>query len=112
MKWEGNRESSNVEDRRGGGFGGGGGIRIGGGGIGLGTIAIALVGGWLLGINPLTRKSGDPKLDAGFALSARAGFAFIAKRHHWLGVVVEAYPAFYGDETAFGMSSILQWQYY
>ena len=23
MKWEGNRESSNVEDRRGGGFGGG-----------------------------------------------------------------------------------------
>jgi len=53
MKWEGNRQSTNVEDRRGGGFGGGG-IRMGGRGIGLGTLAIALVGGWLLGINPLT----------------------------------------------------------
>ncbi|MEN3366256.1 MAG: hypothetical protein V7606_3530, partial [Burkholderiales bacterium] len=29
MKWEGNRESDNVEDRRGGG-GGGGGFGIGG----------------------------------------------------------------------------------
>jgi len=53
MKWRGQRESSNVEDRRSGGFGGGG-IRLGGGSIGLGTVAIALVGGWLLGINPLT----------------------------------------------------------
>ncbi len=36
---------------------GGGGFRIGGlggGGIGLGTVAIALVVGWFLGINPLT----------------------------------------------------------
>jgi hypothetical protein len=57
MKWEGNRRSDNVEDRRGsgGGFGGGGmGPRIGGRGIGIGTIVIALVGGWILGINPLT----------------------------------------------------------
>ena len=57
MKWEGNRQSDNVEDRRGsGGFGGGGGMgpRIGGRGIGIGTIVIALVGGWILGINPLT----------------------------------------------------------
>ena len=56
MKWEGNRESSNVEDRRaGGGGGGGGGLpRMGGRGIGIGTIAIALVGGWIFGINPLT----------------------------------------------------------
>ena len=39
MKWEGNRQSDNVEDRRGsGGFGGGGGMgpRIGGRGIGIG----------------------------------------------------------------------------
>jgi len=55
MKWEGNRESDNVEDVRGRTGGGGGGIRLGGGrGIGLGTIAIALVGGWIFGINPLT----------------------------------------------------------
>lgn len=64
MKWRGNRESSNVEDRRSGGGFGGGGIRLGGGGIGLGTIAIALVAGWLLGVNPLTLLSmlagGDP----------------------------------------------------
>ncbi|MFA7667431.1 MAG: neutral zinc metallopeptidase [Burkholderiaceae bacterium] len=58
MRWRGNRESSNVEDRRaGGGMPGGGGIRLGGGRIGLGTIAIALVAGWLLGVNPLTLLS-------------------------------------------------------
>ena len=54
MKWEGNRESDNVEDARAGG-GGGSGMRLGGGrGIGLGTVAIALVAGWVFGINPLT----------------------------------------------------------
>lgn len=53
MKWEGQRQSDNVEDRRGAG-GGQGGRRIGGRGIGLGTIAIALVAGWIFGINPLT----------------------------------------------------------
>jgi len=64
MKWRGNRESSNVEDRRSSGGSGGRGIRIGGGrGIGLGTIAIVLIGGWLLGVNPLTllgMLAGDP----------------------------------------------------
>jgi predicted metalloprotease len=55
MKWEGNRQSDNVEDARGSGGGGGRGFPIGGGrGIGLGTIAIALVAGWVFGINPLT----------------------------------------------------------
>jgi len=58
MKWEGERQSDNVEDRRdeGGGGGGGGGLGqlIGGRGIGLGTVAIALVAGWVFGINPLT----------------------------------------------------------
>ena len=52
MKWEGNRRSDNVDDRRGGGAGGGG--MLGGRSIGIGTIVIALVGGWVLGINPLT----------------------------------------------------------
>lgn len=56
MKWEGQEQSSNVEDRRDEGGGGGGGGRriIGGRGIGVGTIAIALVAGWIFGINPLT----------------------------------------------------------
>jgi predicted metalloprotease len=52
MKWEGQRQSENVEDRRGAG---GGGFRLGGGrGIGLGSIVIALIAGWIFGINPLT----------------------------------------------------------
>jgi predicted metalloprotease len=55
MKWEDQERSRNVEDRRGGGMGGGGrGPRIGGRGVGLGTIVIALVAGWVFGINPLT----------------------------------------------------------
>ena len=55
MKWEGQRQSDNVEDRRGEGGGRGGGFRVGGGrGIGLGSIVIALVAGWIFGINPLT----------------------------------------------------------
>jgi uncharacterized protein len=53
MRWEGNRESSNVEDARDGG-GGGGGFSIGGGGLSIGAIVIALVGGAIFGINPLT----------------------------------------------------------
>lgn len=51
MKWEGHEQSSNIEDRRGAG---GGGLPIGGRGIGLGTVAVALVAGWIFGINPLT----------------------------------------------------------
>jgi len=63
MKWEGNRESDNVEDRRsgggasggfsGGGFGGLLGALLGSR-LGVGTIVIALLGSWALGINPLT----------------------------------------------------------
>ncbi len=48
MKWEGQRQSRNVEDRR-----AGGGMRVGGRGIGIGTIVIALLASWLFGINPL-----------------------------------------------------------
>jgi predicted metalloprotease len=48
MRWEGNRESDNVEDRRSGGGG------IGVGHVGIGTIVIALIGWGVFGINPLT----------------------------------------------------------
>jgi len=53
MRWEGNRQSDNVEDGRDSG-GGGGGFRLGGGSLGLGSIVIAVVAGWIFGINPLT----------------------------------------------------------
>ncbi|MBL8416964.1 MAG: zinc metallopeptidase [Dechloromonas sp.] len=54
MRMDDERESDNIEDRRGGGFGGGGGLRLGGGRLGIGTIVIALVASYFLGINPLT----------------------------------------------------------
>lgn len=50
MKWEGNRQSDNVEDRRSsGGFGGGGGRKIG-----IGSVVIALVASYFFGVNPMT----------------------------------------------------------
>lgn len=49
MRWDGNRESDNVEDRRGGGFGG-----LGGRSVGIGTIVIALVGSYFFGVSPAT----------------------------------------------------------
>ena len=55
MKWEGQRRSDNVEDRRGGGPPGlGGGRRGGGRGLGLGSIVIAVIAAWIFGINPMT----------------------------------------------------------
>ena len=67
MKWEGNRQSDNVEDRRDSGDGGARGGRrpmLGGRGVGLGTIVIALLAGWAFGINPMTvlglLSGGDP----------------------------------------------------
>ncbi len=62
MQWGNNRESDNVEDVRGSSSGSGGG-GMGGGGllggllsgrVGIGTIVIALVASYFLGINPLT----------------------------------------------------------
>ena len=81
MRWEGHRESSNIEDRRDGGDSGGfggddggfggddgsrygpssgglGGLPINIGGGGIGTIVIMLIIAWVLGINPLTLLSG------------------------------------------------------
>ena len=51
MKWEGDRQSDNVEDRRGGGGGFGG---FGGRTVGIGTLVIALVGGAIFGVDPGT----------------------------------------------------------
>ncbi len=74
MKWEGHEQSRNVEDRRGQPGGGGRVPRLGGGkGIGLGTIVIALVAGWLFGINPMTvlgLLAGGPGAEAPVARQA------------------------------------------
>jgi uncharacterized protein len=51
MRWERHRQSSNVEDRRGGGYG------FGGRGIGIGTVIVALLGGLLFGVDPITMLS-------------------------------------------------------
>jgi len=53
MRWEGDRQSDNVEDVRGSG-GGGGGFGIGGGTVGIGTIVVALLGSWFFGVSPST----------------------------------------------------------
>ena len=69
MKWEGNRQSDNVEDRRATGAGTGG-----GGGIGLGGLLIAFVAWAVFGINPATvlnLLSGAPATSAS-APAARA----------------------------------------
>jgi predicted metalloprotease len=57
MRWQGNRESDNVEDVRddsGGAGSSGPGMALGGRGIGLGSVAVALVASYFLGVNPLT----------------------------------------------------------
>jgi predicted metalloprotease len=50
MRMDDQQESQNVEDARGSSGGGFRPIH----GVGLGTIAVALIGGWIFGINPLT----------------------------------------------------------
>ncbi len=94
MRWEGNRESDNVEDRRdeGGGGGGFGGLPIGGRGIGVGTIAVALIAGWIFGINPLTLLG---------ALSGGDGAPVVQQQQQ------PAHPPPANDETAKFVSTVL-----
>ena len=57
MRWEGERQSDNVEDRRasdGGGSGGGFGMSMGRRSVGIGTIIVALLLWGLFGVNPLS----------------------------------------------------------
>jgi hypothetical protein len=49
MKWEGQRQSDNIEDRR----GGAGGAGRAAGKLGIGTIVLGLVASYFLGINPM-----------------------------------------------------------
>src|SRR5574337_1113482 len=52
MRWEGNRESDNVEDRRDDGSGAG--FAVGGRHIGIGAVVVALLASYFFGINPMT----------------------------------------------------------
>ena len=88
MRLDDQRESDNLEDRRGSG---GGGMRFGGGRMGIGTIAIALVASYFLGINPLTVLN----MLGGGGMPALEQSAPAAKRP----------PA--GDETARFVSKVL-----
>ena len=76
MKWEGERESSNVEDDR----GGGGGFSIGGRGasLGCGGLIILLLVSWFTGINPmslLNMVQGNAPVSTGAPPAAPSGQA-------------------------------------
>lgn len=65
MRWQGNRESDNVEDRR--ADGGGGGMGFGGIHLGVGGVVLVLLGSWIFHVNPLTvlgMLSGDGQAPA------------------------------------------------
>ena len=66
MKWEDFQSSQNVEDRRGGdqyADAGGGGSRIGAGHLGLGTVVILGLIGYMTGINPAVLIGGAEMLN-------------------------------------------------
>ena len=59
MRWEDFRQSENVEDRRGDGDGvGASGLPFGGGGLGVGTVIVLGLIGYMLGIDPRLLISG------------------------------------------------------
>lgn len=67
MRWEDFRSSDNVEDRRGEGGGGGGFPGGGAGGLGIGTIVILCIIGWVTGINPAILIGGAEQMTGGRA---------------------------------------------
>ncbi|WP_375407721.1 neutral zinc metallopeptidase [uncultured Methylobacterium sp.] len=68
MRWQDFRSSDNVEDRRDEGGGGGIGFPGGGaGGLGIGTIVILCIIGWVTGINPAVLIGGAEQMMGGGA---------------------------------------------
>jgi len=65
MRWEDFRSSDNVEDRRGEGGGGGGFPGGGAGGLGIGTIVVLCIIGWVTGINPAILIGGAEQMSGG-----------------------------------------------
>lgn len=62
MKWEGGRESDNVNDQRGAG---GGGMRLGAGRLGIGGIAVVVVLSLLMGKDPIQMLGMLGQMDGG-----------------------------------------------
>lgn len=65
MRWQDFGSSQNVEDRRGEGGGGGGFPGGGAGGLGIGTIIILCIIGWVTGINPAVLIGGAEQILGG-----------------------------------------------
>ncbi|GBU17510.1 MULTISPECIES: neutral zinc metallopeptidase [Methylobacterium] len=65
MRWEDFRGSDNIEDRRGEGGGGMGFPGGGAGGLGIGTIVILCIIGWVTGINPAILIGGAEQMSGG-----------------------------------------------
>jgi predicted metalloprotease len=85
MRWQGERESANVEDRRGGGLGG---IGIAGGGIG--AVVIALVA-MFFGVDPsviLDSGSGSSTAPSGYPAPRDAGSAQDDRMKQFVSVVL------------------------
>lgn len=65
MRWDDFRSSDNVEDRRGEGGGSMGFPGGGAGGLGIGTIVVLLIIGWVTGINPAILIGGAEQMTRG-----------------------------------------------
>lgn len=73
MRWQGGRESGNVEDRRGAGGGlGGGGLRLGAGGLGVGGVIVVVVVSLFLGIDPMVLLNGGAPTEVAREDTARS----------------------------------------
>lgn len=77
MRWDDFRQSTNVEDDRGGGGfgGGGGGFSMGGGSLGIGGMVVLGLIGWALGIDPRLLIGGAEVLTGGNSQYQQTGRA-------------------------------------
>ena len=84
MRWEGGRQSSNIEDRRGRRMSG----PVGLGGGGIGTLLVVLLVSWLTGTNPLTLLQVADQLPSSGAEDPATGPPAGDKTTAFLGVVL------------------------
>src|SRR6478672_8544114 len=90
MLWQGGRESANVEDRRGGGFGG---VAMGGG---IGTVVLVLVG-LFFGIDPSVILGGAEDQPPAVSGSSRAPDARQDREKQFVSVVLAETEDTWGD---------------